>query len=155
MNRILRVIVIVFCLLGAGISGLSLRNHYSTDTTGYCALNETFNCDLVNRSVYARFLGVPVALIGLLGYAALLGMTFRRDLFIAGVRTAAAWTGLGFSLYLTYIEAHVLAVWCLLCIGSLLAILGITAAFTVALWLQRRGRNRKPRPASVACEAKY
>ena len=144
MKNTLRVMVIIFCLVGAGLSGVSLRNHYSTVPTGYCALDATFDCDLVNRSVYSRFLGMPVALIGLMGYLALLAMTLRRDRFIARLRTATAWLGLGFALYLTYIEAHVLAVWCLLCIGSLLAISGVAAASTVALFQQpgdRKGRK--------------
>jgi uncharacterized membrane protein len=140
MKNMLRVMVIIFCLVGAGLSAVSLRNHYSTAPTGYCALDETFDCDLVNHSVYSRFLGMPVALIGLMGYLALFAMTLWRDRFIARLRAAAAWIGLGFALYLTYIEAHVLAVWCLLCIGSLIAISGIAVVSTVALF-QRPGEK--------------
>ena len=44
-----------------------------------------------------------------------------------------ALAGLAFALYLTYIEAYVLGVWCILCLGSLATILGITvlSAFAV------------------------
>ncbi len=134
MTNMLRVVVVICCLVGAGLSAVSLRNHYGTSKTDYCALDEIFDCDLVNRSVYSRFLGMPVAFIGLLGYLVLLAMTFRRDRLSAGLLTAAAWIGLGFSLYLTYIEAHVLAVWCLLCIGSLISISVVTAICTFALF---------------------
>lgn len=133
--------IVIFCFVGMGLSALSLHNHYSTDPTDYCALDETFNCDLVNRSVYSRFLSVPVALIGLLGYVTLLAFLFWRDRTVSMLRTFAAWIGLGFSLYLTYIEDRVLGVWCLLCIGSLFAILVITAGFSVDLWKQRRSAS--------------
>src|SRR5207244_11919859 len=39
-----------------------------------CDFGETFNCDMVNRSVYSVVMGVPVALIGVVGYLALLAM---------------------------------------------------------------------------------
>jgi uncharacterized membrane protein len=39
---------------------------------------------------------------------------------------AAAVAGLGFALYLTYIEGYVLGTWCILCLSSLAMIAGIT-----------------------------
>ena len=60
------------------MSGLSLHSHYATSATDYCDLTTMFNCDLVNRSVYSEFFGVPVALIGLLGYFLLFGLTALR-----------------------------------------------------------------------------
>ena len=138
MKKSLRVIVIVLCLVGAGLSALSLRSHYATTSTDYCALNETFNCDVVNRSQYSSFLGMPVAFIGLAGYLVLLALAFRRDQLSTALRTAASWIGLGFGLYLTYIEDHVLMSWCLLCIGSLIAISGITAICTFNYFYGRR-----------------
>jgi len=38
----------------------------------------------------------------------------------------AAVAGLGFALYLTYVEAYVLETWCILCLSSLGLIAGIT-----------------------------
>jgi len=142
MNRILLYLLMVFCVAGAVLSGFSLRAHYSTSTTEFCALDETFNCDIVNRSSYSRLLGVPVALIGLLGYLLLLTMSFRRDRFFAVLRFGAAAIGLGFALYLTYIEAYVLATWCLLCIGSLIAISAVTL-FSGVGWFQLRSAGRQ------------
>jgi uncharacterized membrane protein len=47
--------------------------------------------------------------------------------------------GLGFALYLTYIEKFVLATWCILCLSSLTLIVLITAlsSFQVAGALRR------------------
>lgn len=130
MKKSLRIAVIILCIFGAGLSAVSLRSHYATDATRYCALNATFNCDVVNRSAYSQFLGVPVALIGLGGYMLLLWLALRSDHYSGILRTGASWVGFGFALYLTYIEDRVLMTWCLLCIGSLLAISGITAIYS-------------------------
>lgn len=144
MNNVLRITVVCLCLGGVGVSALSLRSHYSESRTGYCALDDTFNCDIVNRSIYSQFLGVPVAAIGLLGYVAILLMALRNTSGSTLLGAASAWLGLAFSLYLTYVEAYVLAVWCLLCIGSQVAIAGVAAVLTVVLWKQRGTNNPLP-----------
>ncbi len=114
------------CLLGGILSALSLHNHYSTSTTGYCDLSATFNCDLVNRSSYASLSGVPVALVGVIGYLLLFALSLGTSRLLASTRFVASLIGLAFALYLAYVEAYILAMWCLLCIGSLAAISVIT-----------------------------
>jgi uncharacterized membrane protein len=67
-----------------------------------------------------------VAAIGLVGYAALLGLSRMRRRGARTLMLLAALVGLAFCLYLTYIEAYVLGVWCLLCLGSQATIVAIT-----------------------------
>jgi len=129
----LRSLLFACCLVGGVLSAVSLYSHYSTSATEYCDLNTTFNCDLVNRSTYSEFLGVPVALIGMLGYVLLFGLSARRGNWVAAMRLVAALIGLGFALYLAYVEAYVLVVWCLLCLGSLAAIAAITLLSALGL----------------------
>lgn len=126
MTRSLRYLLLGFCVLGGSLSAVSLHDHYSTAASEYCDLNATFNCDLVNRSTYASVSGVPVALIGILGYVLLFALSLRTGRRVAVVRFVAALIGLAFALYLAYVEAHILAMWCLLCLGSLAAISAIT-----------------------------
>ncbi len=134
MSRpVVRYLLLACCLLGGTLSAVSLHSHYRTDPTGYCDLNQTFNCDFVNRSVYSELMGVPVALIGLLGYLVLFGLSARGGRPVMALQFAAAIIGLGFALYLAYVEAYVLAVWCLLCIGSLAAISAITLLTAIGL----------------------
>src|SRR5439155_5211900 len=122
----LMLAIALTAVAGVIVSSLSLYHHYGASKTSFCNFSESFNCDIVNRSVYSTVLGVPVALIGILGYLLLLALaTIYRDkaetplmLLIASVG------GLGFALYLTYIEKFVLAAWCILCLGSLVLILG-------------------------------
>lgn len=132
--KIVRFLLLALCIFGAGLSAVSLQNHYATSATDYCDLSQTFNCDLVNRSTYSAVHGVPVALLGLLGYLLLFALSWRSTRWMVRFRFAASVLGLAFALYLAYVEAYVLAVWCLLCIGSMTAIFGITLLTGVVLW---------------------
>jgi uncharacterized membrane protein len=78
----------------------------------------------VNRSQYSKIEGIPVAAIGVAGYAALLLLaTFWKSRAETPNRLlGAALAGLAFALYLTYIEAYELMTWCILCLMSLVLI---------------------------------
>ena len=84
-------------------------------------LGKRFNCDIVNRSEYSSVMGIPVAAIGVVGYGVLLALaTVYRSRAQTPLRLlAAAVAGLGFALYLTYVEGFVLDTWCILCLSSL------------------------------------
>jgi len=132
VSRILLAISLL-AVVGMALSAVSLKNHYSDDKTEYCDLGETFNCDLVNPSVYSHVGPVPVAAIGLIGYAALFVLSRMRRRWAAALMLLGAVAGLAFALRLTYIEAYVLGVWCILCLSSLGTIVAITALSGIAL----------------------
>jgi uncharacterized membrane protein len=131
MSRLLLAISLL-AVLGMALSAVSLKNHYSGGKTEYCDLSENFNCDLVNRSVYSRVGPVPVAAIGLVGYAALFALSRARRRAARPLMLVAAVGGLAFCLYLTYIETYVLGVWCILCLATLATILAIAVLSGVA-----------------------
>ena len=91
----------------------------------YCVTGK--DCDIVNNSVYSRIFGVPVSVIGLLGYILILAVSFysftKRKrwnlLFYIAV------IGASFSLYLTYVEIFKIKAICSFCVASLLIILAI------------------------------
>lgn len=124
--------IIILSIVGLAISSVSLANHYSTSKSTYCSFGDNFNCDIVNRSIYSQVSGVPVALIGIIGYIvlALLSWLTRRGNDQRGFLVAGALAGLGFSLYLTYVEKYILATWCILCLSSL-AVIVLIAIFAV------------------------
>jgi uncharacterized membrane protein len=126
-SRIL-IVISLLALAGVAVSSVSLYHHYDTSPTSYCTFGENFNCDIVNRSIYSVVLGVPVALIGIIGYLALLSLAtlYRTKAETPVMLLIASVCGLAFALYLTYIEGFVLAVWCILCLSSLGIILAIT-----------------------------
>ena len=134
-------VVAILAVLGIVVSSVSLQHHFATSKTQYCEFGQAFNCDIVNRGEYSSIFGIPVALIGLLGYGALVGLATvyraRKDtpLFLF----LGALAGLGFALYLTYVEARVLGVWCILCLSSLALITSITGV-SIVLWRRSRGQ---------------
>jgi uncharacterized membrane protein len=104
------------------VSILALRVHYSTGTAP-CSINDKWDCGIVNHSPFAEIAHIPVAVMGILGYLALAGLALARQrALVAG----AAIIGLGFALWLTFIEEYVLQVWCLYCVISQVIIALIT-----------------------------
>ncbi len=138
-TRRLMNIIAILAVCGIVVSSVSLQHHYAKSKTAYCDIGEAFNCDLVNRSSYSKILGIPVALIGILGYAALAGLAtfYRRREDTPPLLLGGSAAGLAFALYLTYIEAHVLGVWCILCLSSL-AIICTTTLFSLLVWVRSR-----------------
>jgi uncharacterized membrane protein len=119
-------------IVGAAVAGLALWHHYGHDSSSFCNINATFDCDVVNRSSYSRIAGVPVALAGLLSYLLMLGLAGfqQRKPETPALLLFLSASGFVFSLYLTYVEAAVLRTWCILCLTSLLSI-ALIAIFSV------------------------
>jgi uncharacterized membrane protein len=82
-------------------------------------------CNTVQNSPWAVFAGIPVPVIGLVGYLLLFGTAlaalqprFEDDRRISIILLAGAMIGAVFSAYLTYLEAAVIHAWCRWCITS-------------------------------------
>ena len=152
----MRYAIVVLALLGVVVSALALRVHYTTGTEP-CDINSHWDCGTVNRSSYATVdgilwhirasrhpddvtgpaprIGFPVATLGIIGYALIALFAFFRQ---RALTVVFALGGLGFALYLSHIEAHVLEVWCLYCVISQTLIAIITLLAIVALFVRRR-----------------
>jgi len=106
----------------------------------------TGGCETVQLSRWARFLGVEVSLIGLLGYLGLFvvalvglqpGMVGRRSVSVLLVAMSGA--GLAFAGYLTVLELFVIHAICRWCVASAAV---ISLVFALALLDLDRGRRR-------------
>jgi vitamin-K-epoxide reductase (warfarin-sensitive) len=130
-------VVAILAVCGIVVSSISLQHHYATSKTAYCEIGQVFNCDIVNRSQYSSILGIPVALIGMLGYGALaaLATVYRERRETPALLFAGSMAALVFALYLTYVEARVLGVYCILCLSSL-AVIATTAILSTVIWLK-------------------
>lgn len=136
----MRYILLILALVGITASSLALREHYRTYGDAPCDINDHWDCGIVNHSPYAVLEGVPVADIGIIGYL-LLGILAFRGAYRSML--TAAIPALGFSLYLSNIEAHKLEVWCLYCVISLgtISLMTLLLAITVVLNSLRRGEG--------------
>jgi uncharacterized membrane protein len=132
-----RFAIIFLALLGIVDSALALKVHYDDPGKEPCSINDKWDCGVVNHSPYAIMLGVPVAMMGMLGYLLIAILAWRRK---QGLLIAVVMTGLAFALYLTHIEAHILGVWCLYCVISqgLIAVLAVLSFIWIAITRPRR-----------------
>jgi uncharacterized membrane protein len=110
----MRYLVAVLALAGLMVSCFALREHFRTGVAP-CDINERWDCGVVNHSPFAEIAGVPVAVFGILGYAAIAGFALARRWWIVLLLTTGA---VGFSLYLTYVEARILETYCIWCVTS-------------------------------------
>jgi vitamin-K-epoxide reductase (warfarin-sensitive) len=135
----MRYVLILLAAIGIYLSAKALQIHYSHDIPP-CSINDVWDCGTVNRGKYAVFAGVPVALIGIVGYLLLAAFSAVRAYKIVA---PAALAGLGFSLYLAYLEKYVIEAWCIYCVGSL----AVISLMTVLSWTAfLRGRRRVASP---------
>jgi vitamin-K-epoxide reductase (warfarin-sensitive) len=136
----MRYIIAILALAGAVVSALALQVHYSTGTSP-CSINEKWDCGIVNHSSYSMIQGIPVALIGIIGYLLILWLGLARQKLVL---LLASICGLAFSLYLTHIERDVLGTWCLYCVISLgiIAAIPLLDIFWFILDANMRRRNR-------------
>ena len=92
--------------------------------TGIYCVGGSAGCDIVQESRYSAVAGVPVALIGLMGYLVILTVLILEEtqepLSQNGPLLAFAFTLIGFlySAYLTYLELFVIHSICQYCVAS-------------------------------------
>jgi uncharacterized membrane protein len=137
--------MIVLTAIGLCLAAYLTYLHYS-GTTPPCSIKGN-PCSQVQKSRYSEFVGIPVALIGLLGYIAILGSLLapedERTRFVTTVLTVG---GFGFSAYLTYRELFTLHKICEWCVSSALL---MTVIMCLSIWRYLRG-ERLPTGAIVA-----
>lgn len=120
------------------------------------------DCNAVQQSEYAALFGVPIGVLGVIGYALLLaGWGVARlvhgrmaELALLGV-AAGAFAGTLFSAYLTFLEPFVIGATCMWCITSALIMLGLLWLTAAPGWaalhrLRRSGPLPSPRQEAAA-----
>jgi len=140
-------VVIALALIGVGISGYSWLHNSNMASGEFCSIGGSFDCDVVNKGPYSRIFGIPVALVGVIGYAFMalasyLKIRNPKDEQLTMFLGLAAIGGLGFSLYLTSIEAFVLKTWCMLCLSSQ-AVMFAIFVLVAKLWYNERQEHEQ------------
>jgi uncharacterized membrane protein len=101
--------------VGLGIAVYLTVVHYSGGNP-ICA--SSHGCETVQHSRYAKLGGIPVAVIGLAGYVAVLSLLVRDRPDTRLAAAGATMVGFGFSAYLTYLELFKIEAICQWCVAS-------------------------------------
>jgi uncharacterized membrane protein len=98
---------------------------YIETTTAEAVCGAIGACNVVQESPYAAILGIPIGIIGILGYAVLLLLSFIGKRFPQAMWLAFALSagGVLFSIYLTYLEPFVIKATCVWCLTSAVVML--------------------------------
>ncbi len=148
--RALRITLIVLTLLGLAVASYVTYVHYAGIKPA-CTAGES--CTKVQTSRYSELAGVPVALIGLIGYVAILVSLLAPDEERFRFLTAALTLGgFGFSVYLTYREIFSIHAICEECVSSAIV---MTVLMCLSIWRYLRGDvgTREPASAGVGIAA--
>lgn len=88
-----------------------------------CTEGDSFDCNLVQQSSWSKFMGIPVAYLGFVGYiliGALLLLENRNEFLEDNARLilfAIGLVGWLFSMWLIYVQAAILGAFCQWCLG--------------------------------------
>ncbi len=126
----LRATIAGACLVGAGIAAYLTYVHYA-HIAPVCT---TGGCEKVQRSKYAELAGLPVAVLGLAAYVALIGTTLLRGVTAAFAGVLIALVGVAFSAYLLWAQLGPIGAICQWCLGNDLTI-AVVAALTIVRML--------------------
>ncbi len=134
--RLSRQLLLVFTILGALVAGY-LTYIYLFDANVLCT--GVGGCDAVKASRYSYVMGIPVAVIGLIGYLAILaGVLLEKaspqaEQYGPVLVFGMSLVGLLYSIYLTYLELAVIKAVCPYCVASAVIMLVVFAIATYRL----------------------
>ena len=142
MTRRTGIALLVLSLVGLAASIAASVVHYRLLADplyrSVCDFNDTWNCTQVYESVYGAFWGIPVAVGGVVWFAAVTllavaglrgagssGAAGALSTRVAGYIFALSVVGLSFALYLGYASLFVLKTYCLFCFITYFAVAGL------------------------------
>lgn len=113
---------LVLSVIGVMIAGYLTMVHYSLN--GIACNIDNNGCNPVLSSEYAVFMGIPIAILGLLYYLALSALMtyelFGEKYSMIKLFTLLTSIGVLISMYLVYIQAFIIEAFCYYCLGSAL-----------------------------------
>lgn len=120
---------------GVGVSTYLTIAHFTTSKILVCSSSGTVNCERVTSSAQSTFVGIPVALLGLVWFVAMTALSLpvawrSPNRLVQLARMAGAIAGVGFALWLVYAELFIIGAICLWCTVAHVLAFGL---FVVAL----------------------
>jgi vitamin-K-epoxide reductase (warfarin-sensitive) len=156
----MRFLIALLAVAGIVVSSLALRIHNEDPSVAPpCAVTANWDCGAVNHSRFATFppssfdedpaahkVHVPVALLGIIGYALILILALANRLWLT---LQAVEIGFAFAAFLSYLEAYVIQKWCIYCVWSMGIISATLLATIAALIVEHRRKRRFAQSAVV------
>jgi dihydroorotate dehydrogenase subfamily 2 len=137
MQKIYLVVFGILILLGFADSVFLTYEHYALTSIG-CPVSPWINCLAVTSSKYSEIFGIPLALLGSFYYLFLSYFLLRsRDKMFKHFFLITSSFGVLFSMYLIYIQAFAIGLFCLYCLLSAFIsflIFGFTFIFFEKEW---------------------
>ncbi|MFC1598297.1 vitamin K epoxide reductase family protein [Patescibacteria group bacterium] len=131
--RLQRILLGLISLVGLGVTGYLAKLYY-TPATGeaVCNLGAGLSCEEVSKSIYAEIIGIPMGVLGLAFFLAVLvvALWLFNEKFLK-LAIFASILSLGPSLYLTAMEIFVIENICVFCELSKVLMIGV---ILVTLW---------------------
>jgi len=148
---------LVIVLVAIGIAAAAYLA--SIETTGSEAVcGPVGDCNAVQESEYASLFGIPIGVLGVIGYLFIGGLWVVARVARGSVAdwalvlvAVSVFGGTLFSTYLTFLEPFVIGATCMWCITSalvMMALLWITAGPGWAAWRRLRGNTPSTAPTS-------
>jgi uncharacterized membrane protein len=124
-------------ILAVGLTGYLAVTHYTDPTSLACPNTGIINCTAVTTSPWSEFLGVPVALLGLLWALGMTALNTRQAWcssarWLDATRLAMSATGVVAVIYLVYVELFRVDAICLWCTGVHLIAVALFAVILIA-----------------------
>lgn len=130
-DRRLKIIAIVLATLGIADAGYLVYVHYAGIEPA-CSI--AHGCVKVQSSVWAEFQGIPIALIGLIGYVSILAsLLFLPGDLGRGASFGLSLFGFVYSAFLTYREVFSIEAICQWCVVSAVLMTLLAIVTTIRL----------------------
>jgi uncharacterized membrane protein len=135
---------LIVALAGLAVSAYLTIEHYSSSTTLACPETGVVNCVKVTTSSYSTLAGVPVALLGLLFFAAMsvlcAPVAWRvANPWVSRARLAGAVAGVAMVVYLVWAELFRIDAICLWC--TVVHVLAVALFAVLALGVALRPQD--------------
>jgi uncharacterized membrane protein len=113
---------LALALVGLGLSIYLTVEHYSAPGSLVCPVGDGVDCARVTTSAQSKLLFIPVAVLGIVFFVAMLALCLPQvwtlnDPRVWKTRIAAAAAGMVFVIYLIFAEIFIVEAYCLWCTG--------------------------------------
>lgn len=128
---------LALALVGLGLSIYLTIEHFTAPGSLACPVGGAVDCAQVTTSPQSEFLNIPVAVLGIVFFAAMLALCLpmlwrRMDRRLWQARMAVAGLGVIFAIYLIFVELFIIEAFCLWCTAVHLVAFGLFAVVVLA-----------------------